>query len=212
MYENTQGTETNNIIVYGNIVLGILTTALWGGGVFFWTTWIAHSSTPLLIKVPFLATTLLLFDRTAWVMYHACKQWTVTDAPDGHNFERTCFLLLLPVILLSESNKRLSDGQCEPEPIIGTILNNGKEFIVENTEDNALGFCDFIQNNATATLMWALCTVPILLLLGSGWKTLKATREAYKEITWIPFVALFYLCIVSYVVDDRMKDRETKDG
>lgn len=33
MYENTQGTETNNIIVYGNIVLGILTTALWGGSI-----------------------------------------------------------------------------------------------------------------------------------------------------------------------------------
>ena len=157
-------------------------------------TWIAHPNTPLLIKAPVLVTAVLLFDRAAWMLCHVCNKSTVTDAPEAHSFERTSLFLTLLPTLISESIERFSAGECESEPITGTILNNGKEFIVENAGDSGLGFCDFIQNNASATLMWALCTVPLLLLLGTGWKTLKATSKQSKEETvWFPIVSNFLL-------------------
>lgn len=122
------------------------------------------------------------------MLCHTLKNATVTDSSGAYSFERTSFLLPLLLSLISKSYEELSDGQCEPKPVIGTILNNGKAIIVEDTGDNTLDFCDFIQNNASATLMWALCTVPLLLLLGAGWKTLKATRKSdKKEVVWLPF-------------------------
>jgi len=200
LYEKTQGAETNQIIVYGNIILGFLTAILWGAP--SWVAWIVQPNTPLLIKAPVLVTAILLLDRAAWMLYHAFKKSTVTDTPEAHNFERTGFLLSLLLILISSSYEGLRDGQCEPEPVTGTILNNGKAIIVEDTGDNTLGFCDFIQNEATPTVLWALCTVPLLLLFGAGWKTLKATRKGNsEETTWVPFAALICLWAISGFVD-----------
>lgn len=188
VYEKTRGAETNNKIVWGNFILGLLAASFWG--IFSWITWIAHPNTPSLIKVPVLVTTLLLLDRAAWMLCHTLKNATVTDSSGAYSFERTSFLLPLLLSLISKSYEELSDGQCEPKPVIGTILNNGKAIIVKDTGDNTLDFCDFIQNEATPTLMWALCTVPLLLLLGAGWKTLKATsKQSKKETVWLPIVS-----------------------
>lgn len=133
------------------------------------------------------------------MLYHTCKKSTITDSSGAYNFERTSFLLLLLLSLISKSYEELSDGQCEPEPVIGTILNNGRAIIVEDTGNNTLDFCDFIQNEATPTLMWALCTVPLLLLFGTGWKTLKATRKSdKKEVVWIPFLEI--IALIFYVI------------
>lgn len=198
MYENTQGAETNNKIVWGNIILGLLAASFWG--IFSWLTLIAHPNTPSLIKVPVLVTAVLLLDRAAWMLYHhVLRKSTVTDSSGAYNFERTSFLLPLLLTLISKSYEELSDGQCEPKPVIGTILNNGKAIIVEDTGDNTLDFCDFIQNEATPTLMWALCTVPLLLLFGTGWKTLKATRKSdKKEVAWLPFLEI--IALICYVI------------
>ena len=197
LYENTQGAETNNKIVWGNIILGLLAASFWG--IFSWMTLIDHPNTPSLIKVPVLVTALLLLDRAAWMLYHTLKNSTVTDSSGAYNFERTSFLLPLLLILITKSYEELRDGQCEPKPVIGTILNNGKAIIVEDTGDNTLDFCDFIQNEATPTLMWALCTVPLLLLFGAGWKTLKATRKSdKKEAVWLPSLGIInLLCCIA---------------
>lgn len=162
-------------------------------------TLIDHPNTPSLIKVPVLVTALLLLDRAAWMLCHTLKNATVTDSSGAYNFERTSFLLPLLLSLISKSYEELSDGQCEPEPVIGTILNNGRAIIVEDTGNNTLDFCDFIQNEATPTLMWALCTVPLLLLFGAGWKTLKATRKSdKKEVVWLPFLGIIdLLCCIA---------------
>ena len=200
LYEKTQGDDTNHIIVYGNILLGFLTTGFWG--VFSWVAWIVHPNTPLLIKVPVLVIAILLLERAVWAMRHACSNWTVTDASDAHSFERNSLFLILLITLISESNKRFSDGECEPKPVTGAIVNDGNRLSVEVIKDNTLGFCDFIQNNATSTLMWALCTVPLLLLFGTGWKTLKATHKQYgEEATWIPYAARFFLSRISELDD-----------
>ena len=131
--------------------------------------------------------------------HHVLRKSTVTDSSGAYNFERTSFLLPLLLTLISKSYEELSDGQCEPKPVIGTILNNGKAIIVEDTGDNTLDFCDFIQNEATPTLMWALCTVPLLLLFGTGWKTLKATRKSdKKEVAWLPFLEI--IALICYVI------------
>lgn len=200
MYEKTQGAETNQIVVYGNIILGLIATGCWAAvsGVIF----TFQPDPPLLIKAPVLVTTLLLFDRAVWTICHTRKKSTVTDTPEAHNFERTSFLLPLLLILISKSDEKLSDGQCEPEPITGTILNNGKAIILEDSGNNPLGICEFIQNDATATALWAFCTVPLLLLFGTGWKTLKATqKQNSEETTWIPFAALICLWAISEIVD-----------
>lgn len=200
LYEKTQGAETNQIIVYGNIILGLIATGFWG--IFSWMTLIGHPNTPSLIKVPVLVIAILLLDRAVWMLYHTFKNPTVTDSSGAYNFERTSFLLSLLLILISKSYEELRDGQCEPEPVTGTILDNGKKFIVENTGDDTLGFCDFIQNEATATFLWALCTVPPLLLFGAVWKTLKATRKGNsEETTWIPITVLICLWAISGFVD-----------
>ena len=197
LYEKTEGAESNKRIVGWNIFLGFLTAILWGAPI--WVAWIVQPDTPLLIKAPVLVTTLLLFDRAIWMLCQTRNKSTVTDAPDAHSFERTSFFLTLLIVLISESSKRFSDKECEPKPVTGTILNNGKAIIVEDTGDNTLGFCDFIQNNASATLMWALCTVPLLLLFGAGWKTLKATRKSdKKEVVWLPFLGIInLLCCIA---------------
>lgn len=183
LYEKTQGTETNEYIIYGNITLGLFTATLWVVLAF-------QPNTPPLITASTATTTILILDRAVWMMCHTFGKWVVTDAPDAHSLERTCFFLYLLSTLIFQSRKQVSDGQCEPEPVTGTILDNGKEFIVENTGDNTLDFCDFIQNDATATALWALCTVPLLLLFGAGWKTLKATRKGSSEETvWLPIVS-----------------------
>lgn len=196
LYENTQGAYTNHIIVYGNIILGFLTAGFWG--VFCWVAWIVHPNTPLLIKVPILVIAILLLERAVWAMRLARSNWAVTDASDAHSFERNSLFLILLITLISESNKQFSNGECEPKPVTGAIVNDGNRLSVEVTKDNTLGFCDFIQNNATSTLMWALCTVPLLLLFGTGWKTLKATHKQYgEEATWIPCAARFFLSTIS---------------
>ena len=183
LYEKTQGDDTNQIIVYGNIILGLLTATLWVVLAF-------QPNTPPLIAATTAATTILIFDRAVWTICHTFNKSTVTDAPDVHSFERTCFFLYLLSTLIFQSRKQVSGEQCEPKPVTGTILDNGKKFIVENTGDNTLDFCDFIQNEATATVLWALCTVPLLLLLGTGWKTLKATsKQSKKETVWLPIVS-----------------------
>lgn len=183
LYEKTQGAETNEYIIYGNITLGLLTATLWVVLAF-------QSNTPPLIAASTGTTTVLIVDRTVWTICHTFSKSTVTDAPDVHSFERTCFFLYLLSTLIFQSRKQVSDEQCAPKPVTGTILDNGKEFIVENTGDNTLDFCDFIQNDATATVLWALCTVPPLLLLGAGWKTLKAThKQNGEETVWFPIVS-----------------------
>ena len=144
----------------------------------------------------------MIFDRAVWTICHACKKSTVTDAPDAHSFERTALFLYILIVLITKSSKWLGNKECGPKPVTGTILNNGKAIIVEDTGDNTLDFCDFIQNDASSTLMWALCTVPLLLLLGAGWKTLKATqKQNSEETTWIPFAALICLWAISKIVD-----------
>lgn len=188
LYEKTQGAETNNKVVWGNIILGLIATGCWAA--VSWVTFTFQPDPPSLIKVPVLAIAILLLDRAVWMLYHTFKNSTVTDSSGAYNFERTSFLLPLLLILISKSYEELRDGRCEPKPVIGTILNNGKAIIVEDTGDNPLDFCDFIQNDASSTLMWALCTVPLLLLFGTGWKTLKATRKGSSEETvWLPLVS-----------------------
>lgn len=195
LYEKTQGDDTNQIIVYGNITLGLLTACLWVFLAF-------QPTTPPLITASTATTTILILDRAVWTICHTFNKSTVTDAPDVHSLERTCFFLYLLSTLIFQSRKQVSGEQCEPKPVTGTILDNGKKFIVENTGDNTLDFCDFIQNEATATVLWALCTVPPLLLLGAGWKTLKATqKQNSEETTWVPFVALICLWAISEIVD-----------
>lgn len=198
VYEKTQGAETNQIIAYGNIILGLITTGCWAA--VSWVIFTFQPDPPSLIKVPVLAIAILLLDRAVWMLCHAFKNSTVTDSSDAYNFERTSFLLSLLLILISKSYEELRDGRCEPKPVIGTILNNGRAIIVEDTGNNTLDFCDFIQNDASATLMWALCTVPLLLLFGAGWKTLKAThKQSKKETVWLPIVSNFLLlCTAIY--------------
>lgn len=181
LYEKTQGAESNKRIIYWYIGLGLFTACLW---VFL----ALQRNTPPLITVSTAVTTVLIFDRAVWTICHACKKSTVTDAPDAHSFERTALFLYILIVLITKSSKWLGNKECGPKPVTGTILNNGKAIIVEDTGDNTLDFCDFIQNDASSTLMWALCTVPLLLLLGAGWKTLKATRKSdKKEVVWLPF-------------------------
>lgn len=195
MYEKTQGAESNKRIIYWYIGLGLFTACLW---VFL----ALQRNTPPLITVSTAVTTVLIFDRAVWTICHACKKSTVTDAPDAHSFERTALFLYILIVLITKSSKWLGNKECGPKPVTGTILNNGKAIIVEDTGDNTLDFCDFIQNDASSTLMWALCTVPLLLLLGAGWKTLKATqKQNSEETTWIPFAALICLWAISKIVD-----------
>lgn len=150
----------------------------------------APSNLPPLAQVTFSATAILLFDRAVWMVCHIFGKWAITDTPEAHNFERTCFLLTLPAILISESNKQLNDGECASEPYAAVIVEKAKEVTIEVNKDNTLGICEFIQNDASSTLMWALCTVPLLLLFGTGWKTLKATRKGSSEETvWLPLVS-----------------------
>lgn len=195
LYEKTQGAETNQIMVYGNIILGLVTFTLWGAMA-------PQSNVPLLIKLPILATALLLLDRAVWMICHACNKSTVTDAPDAHGFERTSFFLSLLVWLTSISYKQFGHGECDSKPYAAVIVEKGREVTIDIDKDNTLGICEFIQNDASSTLMWALCTVPILLLLGTGWKTLKATSETGEETTWVPFVALICLWLISKIVEN----------
>lgn len=56
---------------------------------------------------------------------------------------------------------------------------------------------DFIEQETLPTVLYALSTAPILQLLSSGWKTLKATpREGGEEVTWTPY----FSTILAHVV------------
>ena len=197
VYEKTRGVETNKCSVGWNILIGSGAAFLWGA--ISLVACIVLSNTPQIIKVTILVTALLLLDRAVWMICHACNKSTVTDAPDAHGFERNSLFLVSLIFLVNGSYKGFSDGKCEPEPITGTIQNNGMEFIVENTGKNVLGACELIQNNTSATLMWALCTAPILLLFGTGWKALKATRKSdKKEVVWLPSLGIIdLLCCIA---------------
>lgn len=188
LYEKTQGAETNRCIVGWNIFLGFFTAILWVGP--SRDAWIVQSDTPLLIKAPVLVTTLLLFDRAVWMVCHISGKWAVTDTPEAHNFERTNLLILLASFLLSKPQDDLNDKMCASKPYAAVIVEKGKEVTIDINKDNTLGICEFIQNDASSTLMWAFCTVPLLLLFGTGWKTLKATsKQSKKETVWLPIVS-----------------------
>lgn len=187
VYEKTEGAKTKKGIVGCYIILGLLAFALWLGIALV-------PNTPWLIRAPVLATALLLVDRAAWMICHSYIQSTVTDAPDAHSFERTSLFLIPLVWLMSHSYKQFGDGGCEPKPDTVVIVEKANKVTVDIARDETLGICDFIQNSAASTLIWALCTVPILLLLGAGWKTLKATSKPSKtEIVWLPVLSTLFV-------------------
>lgn len=186
LYEKTQGAETNNIIVCSYIALGVVTAAFWLGIALV-------ENTPWLIRAPVLATALLLGDRAVWMMCHSYIRSTVTDTPNAHSFERTSLFPILLVWLMSNSYEQFGDGGCEPKPDTG-VTERTNEVTGEVTRDYIPGICDLIQNSAAPALIWALCTVPILLLLGAGWKTLKATSKQSKtETVWLPVLSTLFV-------------------
>lgn len=193
IHKETQDTETKKKIgtkikiAVCKIAFGFVTAVAWACMAF-------TDNTPWLILGPVWAIVVLLLDRAIWTACHIFKESTFTDAPDAHSFERTSFFLILLVWLTSISYKQFGDGECDSKPYAAVIVEKGKEVTIKVNKDNTLGICEFIQNDASATLMWALCTVPLLLLLGAGWKTLKATRKGSREETvWFPIVSNFLL-------------------
>ena len=186
VYEKTQGAKTKKGIVGCYIILGLLAFALWLGIALV-------ENTPWLIRAPVLATALLLGDRAAWMICHSYIQSTVTDAPDAHSFERTSLFLIPLVWLMSNSYKQFGDGGCDPKPD-NVVTERKTTEVTRDDIDDISGICDFIENSAAPTLIWALCTVPILLLLGAGWKTLKATSKPSKtEIVWLPGLSTLFV-------------------
>lgn len=164
LYEKARGAETNNKIVWVNIGLGASATVLWlaVGGVTL------NPGTPQFIRVTIIATAALLFDRTLWLLcFHLHKQWTATDSAEAHSFERIALFLTFFIYLISET---IQNQQC------GT------------NEHGAEEACDVILDSIAPTLIYGLCTVPILHILGTGWKTLKAiSNQSKKETIWLPF-------------------------
>ena len=197
IHKETQDTEpkkkieTKTIIAVCNLIFGCVTAVAWACMTF-------TDNTPWLILGPVWAMVVLLLERAFWTACHIAKESTFTDASDAYSFERTSFFLILLVWLTSISYKQFGDGECDSKPYAAVIVEKGKEVTIDINKDNTLGICEFIQNDASSTLMWALCTVPLLLLLGTDWKTLKATRKGNsEEATWVPLTALFYLWLSS---------------
>lgn len=198
IHKKTQQAETKKK-VGTKTKIAVCKIALWFATAGAWAAMAVQPNMPWLIKAPLLATALLLFDRAVWMMCLTLGKSAVTDAPDAHSFERTSLFLTLLVWLMPISYKQFGDGECDSKPYAAVIVEKGKEVTIDINKDNTLGICDFIQNNATSTLMWALCTVPLLLLFGAGWKTLKATRKSdKKEVVWLPFLGIIdLLCCIA---------------
>lgn len=190
IHKETQDTEIQEKIETKTIIITVCKIAFLFGAAGGWLAMAVQPNMPWLLKAPFLATALLLFDRAVWMVSLTLGKWAVTDAPDAHSFERTSLFLILLVWLMPISYKQFGDGECDSKPDTTVIVEKGKEVTIEVNKNNTLGICDFIQNDATSTLMWALCTVPLLLLFGTGWKTLKATSKQRREETvWLPIVS-----------------------
>lgn len=183
LYEETKGVETNKAIVRANIKLGILLAALIFGFLIGSIIGLPDS-----VKAPpFVWVTLLL------------TMLLVIDRAWWQNYH----LKYKDWVVTDSPSAHSFERTTAFIMLAGALIGLTQEGPWE----------DVVESDIAPTLLYALCTVPILLILGSGWKTLKANPgEGKEEITWTPFIPTLLFLGIRYLLLLVDKDRKQKEN
>lgn len=183
LYEETKGVETNKAIVLTNIKFEFLLAALILG-------FLIGSITGLPDPVkapPFIWVTLLL------------TMLLVIDRALWQNYH----LKYKEWVVTDSPSAHSFERTTAFIMLAGTLIGLTQEGPWE----------DVVESDIAPTLLYALCTVPILHILGSGWKTLKANPgEGKEEITWTPYIPTLLFLLIRYLLLLVDKDRNQKEN
>lgn len=183
MYEKTQGAETNRYIVRVNIILGYLLALFLGGVIYGITRGLPEPHQAPPFVWVPLFLTLLFIVDRAGWQYYHLNH---KEWAVTDNPSAYSFERITAFVLLCVT--------------LAGFTNDGPWMAI-------------MEEHIVPTLLYALSTAPILQLLGSGWKTLKATpREGREEVTWTPYFSTILAHVVRllYAVVQFLRNKNSK--